>query len=108
MMVRCAGLSRRAETLEEGLGALDALSGAVDEEVAAATVDEAIGALEARNMVLVGRMVVTAALARTESRGAHQRTDFPAENDADWRCHLSVKRDADGRMALERIPVRGG
>ena len=29
------------------------------------------------NLVLVGRLVTEAALIRTESRGAHYRTDFP-------------------------------
>ncbi|WP_245986120.1 hypothetical protein [Azospirillum thermophilum] len=32
---------------------------------------------EARNRLLVGRLVVSAALARRESRGAHCRTDHP-------------------------------
>jgi len=34
--------------------------------------------LDLRNMLLVARTVAQAALQRTESRGAHQREDFPA------------------------------
>ena len=37
---------------------------------------------ELRAMLLTAEMVVTAALARTESRGAHQREDFPDANTA--------------------------
>ena len=33
-------------------------------------------------MLATAEMVVTAALARTESRGAHQREDFPDSNAA--------------------------
>jgi len=33
--------------------------------------------LDLRNMLLVARCVTSAALRRTESRGAHQREDFP-------------------------------
>ncbi len=48
---------------------------------AACTLDELVGAAAssrpARNAVLVGRLVVAAARARTESRGAHFRRDLP-------------------------------
>ncbi len=37
---------------------------------------------EARNRLLVGRLIVQAALAREESRGAHCRTDHPLPNPA--------------------------
>ena len=40
------------------------------------------GASEARNMVDAGRLIARAALARTESRGAHYRSDYPATDPA--------------------------
>jgi L-aspartate oxidase len=47
---------------------------------------------EAANMLLVARLVARAALLRTESRGAHQRTDFPA-TDPVWARHIDVRLD---------------
>jgi L-aspartate oxidase len=41
---------------------------------------------ELANLILVARLVVDAALHRTESRGAHFRADFPAADDA-WLRH---------------------
>ena len=41
------------------------------------------GASEARNMVEAGGLIARAALARTESRGAHFRSDYP-EPDPSW------------------------
>ena len=35
---------------------------------------------EARNMILVGRLIGASALLREESRGAHWRRDFPESN----------------------------
>jgi succinate dehydrogenase/fumarate reductase flavoprotein subunit len=42
--------------------------------------------LDLRNMLLVARAVTQAALQRTESRGAHQREDFPALS-AEWEAN---------------------
>jgi aspartate oxidase len=47
---------------------------------------------EARNLLLVARLVTLAALQRQESRGAHYRDDFP--NPApEWKRHQSLTVD---------------
>ena len=49
--------------------------------------------LDLRQMLLVARAVVLAALAREESRGAHQREDFP-EMREDWRVNQLIRGEA--------------
>ena len=51
-----------------------------------------------RNMLLVARAVAEAALARTETRGAQQREDYPAMS-SDWAFNQCVQL-RDGRVAL--------
>jgi len=51
-----------------------------------------------RNMLLVARVVTQAALARTETRGAQQREDYP-QMSPDWAFNQMVKL-RDGRIAL--------
>ncbi len=36
-----------------------------------------------------------AALHRTESRGAHTRTDFPDRNDEEWLKHINLSANGD-------------
>lgn len=47
---------------------------------------------ELQNMLTVAQLIITAALAREETRGVHQRTDFPEIDDAQWRRHLRYSR----------------
>ena len=46
-----------------------------------------IEALELDNLIEVAKATIVSAEARTESRGAHARDDFPDRNDADWIKH---------------------
>ena len=52
--------------------------------------------------------LVAAALARTESRGAHYREDHPLRDDANWLKHSLAYREADGSIRLEYKPVKMG
>jgi succinate dehydrogenase/fumarate reductase flavoprotein subunit len=56
-----------------------------------------------RNMLTVARTVAAAALARTESRGAHQREDFPGML-PQWRVNQQARFTADG-VALSSVPA---
>ncbi len=58
---------------------------------------EAWQALDLENLLLVGRLVTTAALARRESRGSHYRADFAERDDVAWGRSLVLRR-ADGRV----------
>jgi fumarate reductase flavoprotein subunit len=66
---------------------------------------ELVVALELGFMLDVAEAVVQAALRREESRGAHQRTDFPARDDAKFLAHSVVARAADGPPRVSYTPV---
>ena len=57
--------------------------------------------MERRNAGLTGRAISVSALARTESRGPHYRSDFP-EEDRDWIKHIHVQM-RDGLPNVARI-----
>jgi L-aspartate oxidase len=52
----------------------------------------AVAGWELQNMLTVCFLITSAAYARTESRGAHFRLDFPDRDDAHWRLHLLWRR----------------
>ncbi|MDD5658740.1 MAG: L-aspartate oxidase [Actinomycetota bacterium] len=43
------------------------------------------------NMLFVAKLIITAAISRTESRGTHQRCDFPETDDKNWKKHIIQK-----------------
>jgi fumarate reductase flavoprotein subunit len=66
---------------------------------------ERIAALELAFMLDVAEAIVHSARHREESRGAHQRTDFPARDDQRFLAHSLAYRNADGSCRVEQLPV---
>ena len=60
--------------------------------------------LDLRNMLLVARAVTEAAIARTETRGAQQREDYP-HTSPEWAINQFVEL-RDGRVVLSGAPKR--
>ena len=67
---------------------------------------ERIAAMELGFMLDVAEAIVQCALRRTESRGAHQRIDFPKRDDEKFLAHSLIYRNADGSARVEYLPVK--
>jgi len=63
-----------------------------------------VEALEVPKMIDVAEMMAASALSRTESRGAHYRTDFPKEDDEHW-LRETVVQEIGGKLSISSQPV---
>ncbi|MFB4293862.1 fumarate reductase (quinol) flavoprotein subunit [Nonomuraea sp. ATR24] len=95
-------LAKAADTLAE-LG--ERAAGALVDDSSAAFNTELVALLELHAMLDVARTIVACAAERRESRGAHQRTDFPARDDAAYLAHSLVHRAPDGSPSVGLLPV---
>jgi succinate dehydrogenase / fumarate reductase flavoprotein subunit len=107
IMASHAGIAREGDSLAKGLERLKALQ------------DRATGisvrggrafnpgwhmARDDRFMLTVAEAVIRAAEARTESRGAHWRLDFPDKDPEQGKMNIKVRKGPDG-MVLEPTPT---
>ena len=66
---------------------------------------EWVGAIEVPFMLDVAEMLARSALFREESRGVHNREDYPKMDNRNWLCHiLLVKKDDE--VKLSKAPVK--
>ena len=64
-----------------------------------------VEALELDNLMEVARATMISANARQESRGAHDRADFPKRDDANWLKHTLWHRDGD-RLEYKAVNLK--
>jgi fumarate reductase flavoprotein subunit len=108
-MEGAAGIFRTGPEMEKGAETLTELQERVGKVGVADTSrsfnTELLAALELANMLDLSECILAAGTQREESRGAHQRTDFPARDDERFLTHLLVHRNPDGTSRIERLPV---
>jgi L-aspartate oxidase len=95
LMWRDCGVRRTGDDLTEALETVDGWRRYVLERQFA---DRA--GWELQNLLTLSRVMIEAALLRTESRGVHLRTDFPEIDDPHWNRHLWFERSE--RDSVER------
>jgi len=101
------GVYRREDLLKEGINKLDQ----VEKRLPDAALDDRskvfntarLEALELENLLPIARATLVSAQARTESRGAHTREDYPKRDDDRWLRHTLYHREND---QLDYKPVR--
>ena len=97
VMWRNVGIERTSERLEETREIIAFWSRYVMDKTFDASLsrEQAIAGWELQNMLTVCSLITSAAYARTESRGAHFRLDYPKRDDDHWRLHLLWRRPSE-------------
>ena len=108
-MEESAGIYRSGDSLRQAVEAI----GRLKERYADAAIEdhsrtfntERIAALELSFMLDVAEAILSSAQRREESRGAHQRTDFPRRDDDRFLAHSLAYRSSDDSCRIEYLPV---
>ena len=91
--------------LEGALASIEYLRQSVVPRMIARDGHELRLAHETANMLLNAEMKIRAGLFRTESRGTHYRVDYPARDDKDWHCWVTLRKSLDGAMTATKHPL---
>jgi succinate dehydrogenase / fumarate reductase flavoprotein subunit len=104
VMTDKCGIFRDKERLESAQEKINILS---ERFARAAVMDKSqrfntdlLATLETKHLLDFSKVIVAGAYARTESRGAHSRTDHPKRDDDHWLKHTLVTKSADQEPVL--------
>ena len=102
------GVFRTGEELQEAKQEIDRLKeefqGVVVDDKGSIFNQQLIHTIETGYLIDLADTMVTGAIARTESRGAHSRTDFPERDDENWMKHTLAYLD-DNELRLDYSEV---
>jgi L-aspartate oxidase len=98
-MDRCAGLLRDEAGLRVGLASQASCAEELDRIARQSMPSRQL--VEAQSLCAVAEAILRSALVRTESRGAHYRTDYPKRDDERFRKHSVYERGEAVRFEVE-------
>ena len=105
-----AGIFRTAEKLDACKATVEELreryaAGIIVQDKGTTFNSDLIQAIELGSMLEMADCLVTGAIARTESRGAHSRLDYPDRDDENWLRHTLAWHQNGGQVKLDYKPV---
>jgi succinate dehydrogenase / fumarate reductase flavoprotein subunit len=90
-MTQYCGVFRTSELMQEGLNQLQQLKAQYQniylDDKGKVWNTEILEAIELQSLMIVGELILSSALNRQESRGAHYREDFPERDDSNFLKH---------------------
>ena len=101
LMNDCLGITRTEEKLLEGIRSVDYYLSIGDKLMFDSDVSAYVG-YSLRPMMLLARAILTSALARKETRGAHIRQDYPQRSEEYECCSVCTYQNGEHCVSYEK------